>query len=58
MSKSKKRRRKEAPMPLSSAGLIRFFEEESRGIKIGPVAVVLLAIILILSVGVAWAVFG
>jgi len=33
---SRRRRRREAPMPASSAGLLRFFEEESRGIRLRP----------------------
>ncbi len=30
------RKRKEAPMPATAAGLLRFFEDESKGIKIRP----------------------
>jgi preprotein translocase subunit Sec61beta len=41
------RKRKEAPMPASGAGLLRFFEEESKGIKIRPEAVVIGAALLI-----------
>ena len=41
------RKRKEAPMPASGAGLLRFFEEESKGIKIRPEAVVIGAAVLI-----------
>ena len=33
MSSSKK---KNAPLPASSAGLLRFFEDETRGVKIRP----------------------
>jgi preprotein translocase subunit Sec61beta len=33
MSSSKK---KNAPLPASSAGLLRFFEDETRGIKVKP----------------------
>jgi preprotein translocase subunit Sec61beta len=33
MSSSKK---KNAPLPASSAGLLRFFEDETKGIKIKP----------------------
>ena len=47
MSREKKRERK-APMPAASAGLLRFFEEETQGIKIRPEIVVALAISLIL----------
>jgi preprotein translocase subunit Sec61beta len=42
-----KRRRREAPMPATGAGLLRFFEEETLGIKIKPEIVLILAICLI-----------
>jgi preprotein translocase subunit Sec61beta len=29
-------KKKNAPLPASSAGLLRFFEDETRGIKIRP----------------------
>ncbi len=38
---SKKKR--DAPMPASSAGLLRFFEDETRGIKVRPELVVAMA---------------
>lgn len=41
------RKRKEAPMPASGAGLLRFFEEESKGIKIRPEAVIIGAAVLV-----------
>jgi len=42
------RKRKEAgPMPAASAGLLRFFEEETEGIKIRPELLVVLSITLI-----------
>ncbi|OYT32105.1 MAG: preprotein translocase subunit Sec61beta [Thermoprotei archaeon] len=47
---SRRRRREEAPPPLSGAGLMRFFEEEIRGIKIRPEYVVISAFILIATV--------
>ncbi|MEM1937378.1 MAG: preprotein translocase subunit Sec61beta [Candidatus Caldarchaeum sp.] len=34
------KKRKEAPMPASGAGLLRFFEEESKGIKVRPEVVI------------------
>jgi preprotein translocase subunit Sec61beta len=34
MSRSSKK--KNAPLPASSAGLLRFFEDETRGIKVKP----------------------
>ena len=36
-SRRKKRRSGNAPMPLAGAGLMRFFEDSSIGIKVGPV---------------------
>ncbi len=45
---SKKRRKKDSsPMPSGGAGLIRFFEDETPGIKIGPTVVVVFAAILV-----------
>lgn len=53
MSKSKgkrqKRREKGAPMPAASAGLLRFFEEETQGIRIRPEFVIILTVGLILA---------
>jgi preprotein translocase subunit Sec61beta len=39
-----KRRKREAPMPAASAGLLRFFEEETPGIKVRPELVVMMSI--------------
>jgi len=49
-SRRKKRRSGNAPMPMGGAGLMRFFEDSSIGIKIGPIATALLAVSLILLV--------
>jgi len=49
LSRREKRRERSAPMPAASAGLLRFFEEETQGIKIRPELVVVLAVSLILS---------
>ena len=46
MSK-KDKSKKSAPMPAMSAGLLRFFEEETTGIKVKPEIVMALAIVLI-----------
>jgi len=46
-SRREKRRRSEAPMPAASAGLLRFFEEETPGIKVRPEVVLLLSVALI-----------
>lgn len=43
-SKREKRRKREAPMPAASAGLLRFFEEETPGIKIRPEVVIMMSI--------------
>ena len=47
MSGRQKKRKREAPMPAASAGLLRFFEEETAGIKLRPEIVIILAIALI-----------
>jgi preprotein translocase subunit Sec61beta len=47
LSRREKRRKSEAPMPAASAGLLRFFEEETPGIKVRPEVVLLLAVALI-----------
>jgi len=36
-------------MPAASAGLLRFFEEETQGIKIRPEIIVVLAVSLIIA---------
>jgi preprotein translocase subunit Sec61beta len=46
MSKKKKRERS-SPMPAASAGLLRFFEEETEGIKVRPEMLVVMAAALI-----------
>ncbi|OLS30949.1 MAG: hypothetical protein ThorAB25_06680 [Candidatus Thorarchaeota archaeon AB_25] len=57
MPKTAKKRRKgkrgEGPMPSGGAGLIRFFEDETPGIKVGPTMVVILAGILIIATVIA-----
>jgi len=52
-----KRRRKEAPMPVSSAGLLRFFEEEIAGVKVRPEIVMIAAAVLIVVCVVARIIF-
>jgi len=47
MSGREKRRKREAPMPAASAGLLRFFEEETPGIKVRPEVVLLVSVALI-----------
>jgi len=50
MSRSKKKKgERTAPMPSQSAGLLRFFEEETRGIKVKPELAIILAIALIVT---------
>ncbi len=53
-SKRKKRRSGNAPMPLGGAGLMRFFEDSSIGIKVSPITTVIIAGSLILIVIFAW----
>ena len=45
----KKKRESGAPMPAASAGLLRFFEEETKGIQIRPELIVILSITLIVA---------
>lgn len=44
---SKKKKSKESPMPAASAGLLRFFEEETEGVKVRPELLILASIGLI-----------
>lgn len=46
-SKRQKKREKKAPMPMQSAGLLRFFEEETRGVKVRPEIVMILTVALV-----------
>ncbi len=45
---SAKKDKNKAPMPASSAGLLRFFEDETQVIKIRPEYVVIFAALLII----------
>jgi len=47
-SRREKKRQKSAPMPAASAGLLRFFEEETPGIKVRPELVIILGVALII----------
>jgi len=47
---SKKKRQSSTGMPQSSAGLMRFFQDETNGVKIPPEFVVGAAAILIMAV--------
>lgn len=47
MSSSKKK--KSAPLPASSAGLLRFFEDETKGFKVSPKIVITIPIALIVG---------
>ena len=46
-------KKKNAPLPASSAGLLRFFEDETKGFKIDPKIVISIPISLI---AVSWAI--
>jgi len=50
MSKSKKKRDSAVTMPASSAGLMRFFQDEAQGLKVSPTLIVAGSITLILAV--------
>lgn len=45
---SSKKDKNKSPMPASSAGLLRFFEDETQGIKIRPEVVVGLSVALVI----------
>lgn len=44
---SKKKKSESTPMPAASAGLLRFFEEETEGVKVKPEILIVAAIALI-----------
>jgi preprotein translocase subunit Sec61beta len=44
---SKKKKEKSGPMPAASAGLLRFFEEETEGVKVRPEMLVIFSVMLI-----------
>ncbi len=46
MSSRVKRRKSESPMPSAAAGLLRFYEEETAGIKVRPEVIVIMAIVI------------
>ncbi len=48
MSRRKKRKEERAPMPAQSAGLLRFFEEETEGIKVKPELLMVSSIVFII----------
>ena len=49
MSIKRKKRQEGARMPAQGAGLLRFFEEDTRGIKVRPELAVIMAIGLIVA---------
>ena len=49
-AKKRRSKRGDGPMPSGGAGLIRFFEDETPGIKVGPTLVVILAAMLVIAV--------
>jgi preprotein translocase subunit Sec61beta len=44
---SKKKKKDSSPMPAASAGLLRFFEEETEGVKVRPELLVMFSVALI-----------
>ena len=52
-ARKKKQRDRDAPMPAAGAGLIRFFQDESEGIKVGPIAVLITTVLIITFVLIA-----
>ncbi|PCN50887.1 preprotein translocase subunit Sec61beta [Candidatus Geothermarchaeota archaeon ex4572_27] len=47
MSARRRRRRREAPMPATMAGLLAFFEDSSAGVQIHPIHLMAVAIMLV-----------
>ena len=45
-------KKKNAPLPASSAGLLRFFEDQTRGVKIDPKIIISMPISI---VAISWA---
>jgi preprotein translocase subunit Sec61beta len=43
------KKKKNAPLPASSAGLLRFFEDETEGVKIRPELVLITSVSLIIA---------
>ena len=54
---SKKKNKERSPMPAASAGLLRFFEEETEGVKVRPEILVVFSIVLIVVAVLAHAFF-
>lgn len=48
-----KSKKKEGPMPITGAGLVRFFEEDTQGVKIRPEIIVMMTVSLITIVLIA-----
>jgi preprotein translocase subunit Sec61beta len=57
MSARRKKKSETGRMPAQSAGLLRFFEEETRGVKIRPEVAVIMAVALIIASVLAHAFF-
>jgi len=47
--KREKKRERRSPMPAQSAGLLRFFEEETQGIKVKPELAVGIGVALVIT---------
>ncbi len=47
MSQGRRKKKDTGPMPAASAGLLRFFEEETEGVKIRPELLVAFSVALI-----------
>lgn len=45
---SRRKKKDTGPMPAASAGLLRFFEEETEGVKIRPELLVVFAVSLVI----------
>ncbi len=48
-AKKRKKKKGEGPMPSGGAGLIRFFEDETPGVKVGPTLVLVFSAMLLVA---------
>jgi preprotein translocase subunit Sec61beta len=49
-SSQKKKKRDTSPMPATGAGLMRYYDEDLPGVKIGPWYVIVFSVVLIIAV--------
>jgi len=50
MSTKKKKKKDTSPMPATGAGLMRYYDEDLPGVKIGPWYIIVFTLVLIIAV--------